>query len=90
MRVKRSVSVLAKDALIPIRKKDILVGDLVITPNNCLGTVVRLDRDDLGDYFIVKLVLLKWEFAYDPWELKKVSAEMPVLLEPIADSPNMP
>ncbi|OLN25858.1 hypothetical protein [Desulfosporosinus metallidurans] len=53
-------------------KNKIMVGDLVITNNNRQGAVVRLGRDDFGDYIIVKLDLLKWEFAYDPWDLEKV------------------
>ncbi|MDQ7093799.1 hypothetical protein REC12_09365 [Desulfosporosinus sp. PR] len=53
-------------------KSMILVGDLVITHNNRQGRVMRLGRDDFGDYVIVKLDLLEWEFAYDPWNLEKV------------------
>jgi len=75
VREKCAASVMMDDAVINNKKKDISVGDLVITQNNCLGTVVRLDRDNFGDYIIVKLILLEWEFAYDPWELKKVSTE---------------
>lgn len=75
MRVKCSASVLMEDAMIYSGKKDISVGDQVITQNNRLGKVVRLDRDDFGDYVIVKFILLNWEFAYDPWELQKVSPE---------------
>jgi len=55
------------------RKNNLTVGDRVITNNSCLGTVVRLDHDNFGDYIIVKLDLLKWHFAYEPWELEKVS-----------------
>ncbi len=55
------------------RKTNIVVGDPVITHNNRLGIVVRLGRDDFGDYIIVKLNLLKWEFSYDPWDLEKAA-----------------
>lgn len=48
------------------------VGDRVITANCRLGTVIRLDRDEFGEYIVVKLDLLKGEFAYDPWDLEKV------------------
>ncbi|HZW83025.1 MAG TPA: hypothetical protein VFF14_06295 [Candidatus Deferrimicrobium sp.] len=48
------------------------VGDRVITANCRLGTVIRLDHDELGDYIVVQLDLLKGEFAYDPWDLEKV------------------
>lgn len=48
------------------------VGDRVMTHNCRLGTVVRVDRDNLGEFFVVKLDLLRGEFAYDPWDLEKV------------------
>lgn len=48
------------------------VGDRVVTSNCRLGTVTRLDRDNMGDYIVVKLDLLRGEFAYDPWDLEKV------------------
>jgi len=57
----------------PNRKSKILVGDPVITHNNRLGKVVRLGRDNYGDYIIVKLNLVKWEFSYDPWDLEKTA-----------------
>lgn len=48
------------------------VGDRVITCNCRLGTVVRVDRDDMGEYIVVHLDILAGEFAYDPWDLEKV------------------
>lgn len=48
------------------------VGDRVITCNCRLGTVVRLDWDELGEYAVVRLDILPGEFAYDPWDLEKV------------------
>lgn len=54
-------------------KSNIVVGDPVITNNSRLGIVVRLGRDNFGDYIIVKLDLREWEFSYDPWDLEKVS-----------------
>jgi len=54
-------------------KSNIVVGDPVITHNSRLGIVVRLGRDNFGDYIVVKLDLRKWEFTYDPWDLEKVS-----------------
>lgn len=56
------------------KKSKIMVGDPVITHNNRLSIVVRLGQDNFGDYIIVKLDLVKWEFSYDPWDLEK-SAE---------------
>jgi hypothetical protein len=49
------------------------IGDRVITNNSRLGTVVRLDKDDQGDYIVIRLDILPGEFAYDSWDLEKVS-----------------
>ncbi len=48
------------------------VGDRVVTSNCRLGTVVRLDRDEQGEFVVVNLDVLPGEFAYDPWDLEKV------------------
>jgi hypothetical protein len=48
------------------------VGDRVTTSNNCLGTVVRIDHDEIGDYIVARLDKLPKEFAYDPWDLEKI------------------
>lgn len=48
------------------------IGDRVITNNSRLGTVVRLDKDDQGDYIVIRLDILPGEFAYDVWDLKKI------------------
>lgn len=57
----------------PIRSRHRFhVGDRVITSNCRLGTVVRVDRDELGEYVVVRLDILPGEFAYDPWDLEKV------------------
>lgn len=48
------------------------IGDRVITCNCRLGTVVRVDRDELGEFVVVRLDILPGEFAYDPWDLEKV------------------
>jgi hypothetical protein len=48
------------------------VGDRVITNNSRLGTVVRLDKDEQGDFVVVQLDILPGEFAYDAWDLEKV------------------
>jgi preprotein translocase subunit YajC len=47
-------------------------GDRVITNNSRLGTIVRVDKDDQGEYLVVKLDILQGEFAYDAWDLEKV------------------
>jgi len=55
-----------------MRKARLYVGDRVMTANCRLGTVTRLDRDDMGDFIVIKLDMLRGEFAYDPWDLEKV------------------
>lgn len=47
-------------------------GDRVITNNSRLGTVVRLDKDDQGEYLVVALDIMPGEFAYDAWDVEKV------------------
>lgn len=54
------------------RKRQFQVGDRVTTSNNCLGTVVRVDRDEVGEYIVARLDILPGEFAYDPWDLEKI------------------
>ncbi|KLU67898.1 hypothetical protein DEAC_c03050 [Desulfosporosinus acididurans] len=49
------------------------VGDRVTTSNRCLGTVVRIDRDEIGEYVVARLDILPGEFAYDPWDLEKIN-----------------
>lgn len=53
------------------RQKQFRIGDRVITCNHCLGTVVRVDRDEIGDYIVARLDIIRGEFAYDPWDLEK-------------------
>ncbi|MDQ7093978.1 hypothetical protein REC12_10290 [Desulfosporosinus sp. PR] len=48
------------------------VGDRVTTSNGCLGTVVRIDRDEVGEFIVARLDILPGEFAYDPWDLDKI------------------
>lgn len=48
------------------------VGDRIKTCNHCLGTVVRVDRDEIGDFIVARLDVLPGEFAYDPWDLEKI------------------
>ena len=48
------------------------VGDRVVTSNHCFGTVVRVDRDKIGDFIVVRLDILPREFAYDPYDLEKI------------------
>ena len=57
---------------VPHRQLLFKVGDRVITSNSRLGTVVRLDRDEQGEYVVVSLDLLPKQFAYDPCDLEKV------------------
>lgn len=48
------------------------VGDRVMTNNCRLGTVVRLDKDELGEYIVVQLDVLNGAFAYDYADLEKL------------------
>lgn len=48
------------------------VGDRVETCNHCIGTVVRIDRDEIGIFVVAQLDILPGEFAYDPWDLEKI------------------
>lgn len=48
------------------------VGDRVVTCNQSIGTVVRVDRDNNGVFIVVRLDILPREFAYEPWDLKKI------------------
>ncbi|HZK85829.1 MAG TPA: hypothetical protein VFC58_14430 [Desulfosporosinus sp.] len=48
------------------------VGVRVKTCNQCLGTVVRVDRDEVGIFIVARLDILPGEFAYDPWDLEKI------------------
>ncbi|HEY8908944.1 MAG TPA: hypothetical protein VIM51_01505 [Desulfosporosinus sp.] len=54
------------------RQRQFQVGDRVSTNNSCLGTVIRIDRDDVGDYVVVRLDILTGDFDYDLWELEKI------------------
>jgi len=54
------------------RQRQFQIGDRVNTNNRCLGTVIRIDRDEAGDYIVVRLDILPGEFDYDPWELEKI------------------
>lgn len=53
-------------------KRKFKVGDRVTTSNRCLGTVIRIDRDEVGEYIVARLDILPGEFAYDPWDLDKI------------------
>jgi len=48
------------------------VGDRVVTCNQTVGTVVRVDRDNNGVFIVVRLDVLPREFAYEPCDLKKI------------------
>ena len=53
------------------RQQKFKIGDRIITCNHRLGTVVRVDRDEIGDYIVARLDIIRGEFAYDPWDLEK-------------------
>ena len=54
------------------RKKGFRVGDRIKTYNSCLGTIVRMAKDEGGEYFIVKLDIMPGEFAYETSDLEKI------------------
>ncbi len=54
------------------RRSQFQVGDRAIAINSQSGTVIRVDRDESGDYIVLRLDILPGDFAYDPWELEKV------------------
>lgn len=49
-----------------------MVGDRVMTSNCRLGTIVRVDKDELGDYCVVVLDIVSGEYAYDFADLEKI------------------
>lgn len=62
-----------QESVSPLRRqRQFQVGDRVITNNCRLGSVVRVDRDEQGDFLVVRLDILPGEFAYDPWDLEKI------------------
>lgn len=54
------------------RQTQFQVGDRVETCNHCIGTVVRVDKDEIGVFIVAQLDVLPGEFAYDPWDLEKI------------------
>ena len=54
------------------RQRQFQIGDRIITCNRRLGNVVRVDRDEIGDYIVACLDIIRGEFAYDPWDLKLI------------------
>jgi len=54
------------------RQRQFQIGDRVMTCNRRLGNVVRVDRDEIGDYIVACLDIIRGEFAYDPWDLEKI------------------
>lgn len=62
-----------KDSDFPFRRNRCFeVGDRVITNNCRLGTIIRVERDEWGEYFVISLDILPGEFAYDAVDLEKV------------------
>lgn len=54
------------------RQQQFQVGDRVETCNHCIGTVVRIDRDENGVFIVAQLDIVPREFAYDPNELERI------------------
>ena len=46
------------------------VGDRVKTCNHRIGTVVRIDQDEIGTFIVARLDITPREFAYDPDDLE--------------------
>lgn len=46
------------------------VGDRVKTSNHCIGTVVRIDRDEIGVFIVARLDIMPGEFVYDSEDLE--------------------
>lgn len=57
---------------IPNRFPKFKRGDRVLTYNSKMGTVVRLEKDELGEYFVVQLDVLSGEYAYDAKDLTRL------------------
>lgn len=57
------------------RQHPFQVGDRVETYNHCLGTVIRIDRDEVGVFIVVRLDILSGEFSYDPYDLEIIQEE---------------
>lgn len=61
-----------KDLESPFRRNQRFeVGDRVVTSNSRLGTVIRVERDEWGEYYVLTLDVLAGEFAYDCSDLEK-------------------
>jgi len=61
-----------KSGSFPRHERLFEVGDRVVTCNHCIGTVVRVDRDKIGVFIVVRLDILPREFAYEPCDLEKI------------------
>ncbi|KUO71974.1 MAG: hypothetical protein APF81_07470 [Desulfosporosinus sp. BRH_c37] len=46
------------------------VGDRVETSNHCRGTVVKIDRDEIGVFIVARLDIMSGEFIYDCEDLE--------------------
>ncbi|AGA69525.1 hypothetical protein Desdi_2082 [Desulfitobacterium dichloroeliminans LMG P-21439] len=57
---------------IPFSLQKLRRGDRVITYNSKMGTVVRLEKDEYGEYFIVQLDVMAGEYAYEARDLRKL------------------
>ncbi|AFM00806.1 MULTISPECIES: hypothetical protein [Desulfitobacterium] len=57
---------------IPDRLPKFKRGDRVLTYNSKMGTVVRLEKDEYGEYFVVQLDVLTGEYAYDAKDLTRL------------------
>lgn len=53
-------------------ERQLEVGDRVETCNHCIGTVVRVDCDEIGVFVVARLDIIPGEFAYDPSDLERI------------------
>ena len=47
-------------------------GDRIVTKNRYLGTVVGMERDESGEYVIVKLDSMSGTYAYESTDIEKL------------------
>lgn len=59
-----------KTAISLCNQQPFQVGDRVKTCNHRLGTVVRIDQDEIGTFIVARLDIIPREFAYDPDDLE--------------------
>ncbi|MDP4127238.1 MAG: hypothetical protein Q8912_09870 [Bacillota bacterium] len=62
-------NLIPKTSSFPQRQHQFQVGERVKTSNHRIGTIVRIDRDELGVFIVAQLDIMSGEFVYDPDDL---------------------